>query len=138
MPLLSQTKIHTTMARYSDLNLDFNEHPVSGDVTILTDMNALSRSIRNLVFTGKYDRPFRPELDSGIRNYLFEPMTAITAVRISNAIENVIRNHEPRVQLLDVKVVANESTNSFDTKIVFRPNNVNQTAELTLSLERTR
>ena len=126
------------MAQYSDLNLDFIEHPVSGDVTILTDMDALMRSIRNLVFTGKYDRPFRPELNSGIRNYLFEPMTAITAVRISNAIENVIRNHEPRVELLDVKVVANEATNSFDTKIVFRPKNVNQTAELTLSLERTR
>ena len=126
------------MAQYSDLNLDFIEHPVSGDVTILTDMDALMRSIRNLVFTGKYDRPFRPELNSGIRNYLFEPMTAITAVRISNAIENVIRNHEPRVELLDVKVVANETTNSFDTKIVFRPKNVNQTAELTLSLERTR
>tara|TARA_B100002019_G_C20939155_1_gene435952 strand:- start:242 stop:622 length:381 start_codon:yes stop_codon:yes gene_type:complete len=126
------------MARYSDLNLDFNPHPLSGDVTILTDMNALMRSLRNLVFTGKYDRPFRPELDSGLRNYLFEPMTALTAVRISNAIENTIRNHEPRVELIDVKVVANESTNSFDTKIVFRPKNVNETAELTLSLERTR
>ena len=43
------------MARYSDLNLDFNPHPLSGDVTILTDMNALMRSLRNLVFTGKYD-----------------------------------------------------------------------------------
>ena len=53
------------MARYSDLNLDFTPHPMNGDVTILTDMNALKRSVRNLVFTNTYDRPFRPELNAG-------------------------------------------------------------------------
>ncbi len=138
MPLLSQTKIHTTMARYSDLNLDFLPHPITGDVTILTDMNALKRSIRNLVFTNTYDRPFRPELNGGIRKYLFEPMTALTAVRISDAIENVIREHEPRVELLDIRVRGNESKNSFDVKLVFRPKNINQTVQLNLVLQRTR
>ena len=126
------------MARYSDLNLDFTPHPVNGDVTILTDMDALKRSVRNLVLTNPYDRPFRPELNAGVRRYLFEPMTALTAVRISNAIENVIRDHEPRIELIDVRVVANESRNSFDVKIVFRPKNINQTVQVNLVLERTR
>ena len=126
------------MARYSDLNLDFIPHPLTGDVTILTDMNALKRSVRNLVFTNAYDRPFRPELNAGIRRYLFEPMTALTAVKISNAIENVIRDHEPRIDLIDIRVVGNESRNSFDVKLVFRPKNVNETVQVNLILERTR
>lgn len=126
------------MARYSDLNLDFIPHPLTGDVTILTDMNALKRSVRNLVFTNAYDRPFRPELNAGIRRYLFEPMTALTAVKISNAIENVIRDHEPRIDLIDIRVMGNESRNSFDVKLVFRPKNVNETVQVNLILERTR
>ena len=126
------------MSRYSDLNLDFVPHPMTGDVTILTDMEALKRSIRNLVFTSKYERRFRPELDAGIRRYLFEPMTSITAVRIKNAIENVIKNFEPRVEVISVVVNANESRNAFDISIVFRPKNVNQTTQVNLILERTR
>lgn len=126
------------MTRYSDLNLDFIPHPVSGDITFLTDMEALKRSVRNLVFTSIYERPFRPEIDAGLRQYLFEPMTPLTAVRIQNAVENVIRNHEPRVDVLNVVVNGNEAKNSFDVSIVFRPKNVNTTSQVKLSLERAR
>jgi phage baseplate assembly protein W len=126
------------MARYSDLNLDFVPHPMTGDVTILTDMNALQRSVRNLVLTARYDRPFRPELDSGIHRYLFEPMTPLTAIRIKNAIEKIIKDAEPRVELVDVVVSANEPKNSFDVVIVFRPKNVRETGQVTLTLERAR
>ena len=101
-------------------------------------MDALKRSVRNLVLTSSYERPFRPEIDAGVRQYLFEPMTAITAVRIKNAIENTIRNHEPRVELINVVVTSNERTNSFDVSIVFRPKNVNTTEQVTFSLERAR
>lgn len=126
------------MARYSDINLDFTPHPVSGDITFLTDLEALKRSVRNLVFTSIYERPFRPEINAGVRQYLFEPMTALTAVRIQNAIENVIRNHEPRVDVLNVVVTGNESKNSFDVSILIRPKNINTTAQVKLSLERAR
>jgi len=126
------------MTRYSDLNLDFIPHPLTGDVTILTDMNALKRSIRNLVLTSSYDRPFRPELNSGVHLYLFEPMTTVTAVRIKNSIEKVIKENEPRVELVDVVVSGNEVKNSFDVSIVFRPKNVRETGQVTLTLERLR
>ena len=65
-------------------------------------------------------------------------MTSITAVRIKNAIENVIKNFEPRVEVISVVVNANESRNAFDVSIVFRPKNVNQTTQVNLILERTR
>jgi len=126
------------MAKYSDLNLDFVPHPLTGDVTVLTDMEALKRSIRNLVYTSKYERRFRPELDAGVRKYLFEPLTSITCLKIKNAIENIIKQQEKRVELIEVSVSGNERTNSFDVSIVFRPKNVRDVTNLSLTLTRTR
>jgi len=126
------------MARYKDLNLDFTRHPMTNDVATLTDMEALKRSVRNIVLTSKYDRPFKPEMDSGIRKYLFELSTPLTALRIKNSIELAIKNFEPRVELLNVTVRSNPDRNSYDVAILFRPKNVNQTAQVTFVLERTR
>ena len=111
---------------------------MTGDVTILTDMEALKRSIRNLVFTSKYERRFRPELDAGIRRYLFEPLTSITCLKIKNAIENTIKQQEKRVELIEISVTGNEKTNSFDVSILFRPKNVRDVTNLSLTLTRTR
>jgi len=126
------------MARYKDLNLDFTRHPMTNDVATLTDMEALKRSVRNIVLTSKYDRPFKPEMDAGIRKYLFELSTPLTALRIKNSIELAIKNFEPRVELLNVTVRSNPDRNSYDVAILFRPKNVNQTAQVTFVLERTR
>ena len=126
------------MARYSDLNLDFIPHPITGDISTLTDMEALKRSVRNLVLTGPNDRRFRPELEAGVHRYLFEPMTSITAVKIKNAIEHVIKQFEPRVEIIDVIVVSNEDKNSFDVTVVFRPKNTQEQGQLTITLERVR
>ena len=126
------------MARYSDIDLDFKAHPVSGDIVTLTDMEALKRSVRNLVLTKKYDRPFRPELDAGVHQFLFEPVTPVVAIKIKNKIEEIIKNFEPRVELLDVVVTSLPDTNSFTVSIVFRPVNVRNTGTITFSLERSR
>tara|TARA_B100001094_G_C18167216_1_gene792880 strand:+ start:107 stop:487 length:381 start_codon:yes stop_codon:yes gene_type:complete len=126
------------MARYKDLNLDFVRHPMTNDVSMLTDMEALKRSVRNIVLTSKYDRPFKPEMDAGIRKYLFELSSPVTVLRIKNAIEVAIENFEPRVELLNVVVDSKEDTNAYDVSILFRPKNINQTAQVTFVLERTR
>ena len=126
------------MARYSDIDLDFKAHPVSGDIVTLTDMEALKKSVRNLVLTKRYDRPFRPELDAGVHQYLFEPATPLVAIKIKNKIEEIIKLFEPRVELLDVVVTSVPEMNSFTVSIVFRPVNVRNTATVTLNLERTR
>ena len=68
------------MTRYKDLNLDFIRHPMTNDVSMLTDMEALKRSVRNLILTSKYDRPFKPQMDAGIRKYLFELRTPLPQV----------------------------------------------------------
>jgi len=88
--------------------------------------------------TSKYDRPFKPEMDAGIRKYLFELSSPVTVLRIKNAIEVAIENFEPRVELLNVVVDSKEDTNAYDVSILFRPKNINQTAQVTFVLERTR
>jgi phage baseplate assembly protein W len=126
------------MARYTDLDLNFDLHPLTKDVTVLNDMEALKRSVRNLVLTSRYDRPFKPQIDCGVRQYLFELFSPVVSVKIKNAIERVIRNFEPRVELLNVLVRTNEDRNAYDVTIVFRPKNINQTTQVTFVLERTR
>ena len=90
------------------------------------------------LLTKRYDRPFRPELDAGVHQYLFELATPVTAIKIKNKIEETVRRFEPRVELLDVVVTSVPELNSFTVSIVFRPVNVRNTATVTLNLERTR
>ena len=126
------------MPKYSDINLNFTPHPISKDVTIVTDFEALKKSVKHLVFTSVYDRPFKPQLDCGLRQYLFEPLTPLTLTRIQNAIKLTIDQHEPRVELLDLTVRGSTDRNSVDITIFFRPVNVNKTTSVNFSLERTR
>ena len=80
---------------YKDLNLNFGIHPVTKQINTLTDA-AVKRSVRNLVQYGFYEKPFHPEIGSGVRDMLFENMTPITAQTLSKQIEDVITNFEPR------------------------------------------
>ncbi len=72
---------------YKDLNLNFSANPVTGDVTMVTDVNAVKRSVRNLLLTNHYDRPFHPEIGSNIQNILFQNFGPITGNQLSRAIE---------------------------------------------------
>ena len=63
---------------YKDLNLNFTRNPVTGDVATVTDVNAVKRSIRNLLLTNHYERPFHPEIGSDIPALLFENFGPIT------------------------------------------------------------
>ena len=97
--------------KYEDLDLDFIAHPTTGDITTKSDLEAVKRSVRNLVLTSKYERPFQPFLHSGIRGMLFEPLTAITAFSIRQNIIDVIKQYEPRASLMNVRVTADSEKN---------------------------
>lgn len=91
---------------YCDLDLDFKPHPTTKDVLMKTDEEAIKRSLRNLIYTNFYERPFQAHLGSGIYQLLFEPLTPLTQTYLKNAIEEVIRNYEPRVRVDLVKVTS--------------------------------
>ena len=105
---------------FKDLDLDFGLNSVTKDVNKLTDAEAIKRSVRNLINTNNYERPFRPEIGSGIRGLLFEPMTELTSHFMQLKIAEVLNIHEPRIILDDIQIRANPDENAYATKIIFR------------------
>ena len=124
---------------YKDLNLGFQKNTATKDIQKLTDVEAIKRSVRNLVQLNHYEKPFHPEIGSNIRRTLFETLSPITAVMLSEQIENVIRTYEPRVELHRVDSIPNLDRNAYDVRIEFFI--VNAPAELValdVLLERVR
>ena len=101
---------------YRDINLNLSQNPITNDVTTVTDVNAVKRSMNNLLRTNHYDRPFHPEIGSAIQHLLFEDYGPITANRLQRAIEEVIGNFEPRARITQVE--CNPIPNSNDYEII--------------------
>jgi phage baseplate assembly protein W len=104
---------------YSDIDLFFGPKTGTGDVNRVTNFTAVKRSVRNLVLTNFYEKPFHPEIGSGVRDILFEPMTPITAYVLTMKIEEVIENFEPRVRLVGVRAQPNLDNNAYEVSIEF-------------------
>ena len=109
---------------YKDLNLNFTSNPVTGDVTTLTDVNAVKRSVRNLLLTNHYDRPFHPEIGSNVQALLFENFGPITGNQLSRTIEEMIANFEPRARVETVECFPILETNTYDVRIYFYVENL--------------
>ena len=109
---------------YRDLNLNFTANPVTSDVTTVTDVNAVKRSVRNLLLTNHYDRPFHPEIGSNIPYLLFENFGPITGNQMSRAIEEMISNFEPRARVENVECYPLSDTNTYDVRIYFYVENM--------------
>ena len=128
-----------SVRRYTDLDLFFGKKTSNSDVSEVVDIQAVKRSVRNLVLMNVYEKPFHPEIASGVRGMLFELMTPVTAVILSRQIEDVIINFEPRVKLVGVKTLPDLDKNSYEVSIEFYVvNTPTELVELTLFLERLR
>ena len=102
---------------FKDVSASFKINPINSDVIILKNENAISRSIRNLIFTLPGEKPFEPTVGSNVTRLLFENLDALTASSIQTEIEFTINNFEPRVDLTGVKVTPNFDNNAFDVVI---------------------
>jgi len=122
--------------QYNDLDLFFSKKSGSNDVTQITDVEAVKRSIRNLVLTNFYEKPFHPEIGSGVRDMLFENMTPITAVVLARKVEDVIENFEPRARLISVRSLPNLDRNEYEVTIeFFVVNTPTELVDMTVFLE---
>lgn len=127
----------TRTIRYADL--DYNLRPLShnnikGDIAVLTDIDAIKNSIRNLVLSGPYERPFQPNLGSRIKFLLFENANPLTALNLKEEIERVIRVNEPRVSDVYVDISDRREENAYDVSVHFAINNFNpQTVEFIIN-----
>lgn len=123
---------------FVDLDLNFLANPATGDVSKKYDENAIKQSIKNLILTNHYERPFHPEIGSQINSLLFEPFTPLTQAMIERAIINTITNFEPRVELLGVNVIQNPDNNTLYVTITFTIVNTTTPVTLDFTLQRTR
>ena len=114
-----QSKSTRNSRRFRDIDLDFSRNAVTNDVNIVEDDVAVKRSLRNLIQTNFYERPFQPELGCGVRELLFENFTPMTKVFLQKKIEEVIINYEPRVELQNVAVDDDQDKNRLVVDIYF-------------------
>jgi phage baseplate assembly protein W len=123
---------------YSDIDFTFTKKPVVGDVALSYDNQAVIRSIRNLLSTRHYERPFNPDLGSNMDALLFEMVSPLTANALKNEITVTIQNYERRATIKDVVVSAQPDKNAYEATITFYIENATLPTTVTLLLERNR
>ena len=132
----SKNDITRNVRQYKDLDLFFSKLQGSKDISKVTDIEAVKRSVRNLVLTNFYEKPFHPEIGSGVRDMLFENMTPLTAVVLAKKVEDVIENFEPRARLISVRALPNLDRNEYEVTIeFFVVNTPTELVDMTVFLE---
>jgi len=123
---------------FTDIDLNFTAHPVTKDITRRFDDNAIKASVKNLLLTRNFERPFHSEIGSPIRALLFELPGPMFTVMLQRAIIDVINNFEPRVEIIDVRVNDASDNNAVYVTLEFKIVNTERPITLDLTLERTR
>ena len=135
----SQNTSSRNTRRYIDLDLLFKRMIPRGDVNTITDIQAVKRSVRNLVLLNPYEKPFHPEISSGVRGMLFELMTPFVAAQLTKKVEDVINNFEPRARLVSVRSIPDYDRNAYEVSVEFYVvNTPTELVDLTVMLERLR
>ena len=123
---------------YKDIDLDFGRNTVTNDINKLSDVEAVKRSVRNLINTNHYERPFHPEIGSNLRAMLFENISPQMTHAISKQIDLLLKNFEPRVRLVQVNVQPFTERNGYRASISFYVINTPERVEIETFLERLR
>ena len=123
---------------FSDIDLSFVPHPVTGDLLAKYDENAVKNSIKNLILTRHFERPFRSAIGSNVTSLLFELEGPALAALVEKEIVNTIANFEPRVDVLQVDVAVTPEHNNLQASIYFRIKNTSTPVKLDLIIRRTR
>ena len=130
--------INRNTRQFSDLSLLFTSHPVTADVVKKVDEEAVKASIRNLISTKNYERPFHPEIGCQIYSLLFENFTPVVKQVMRKTIFSVIEKFEPRVVVLDVVIRDKVDNNSIDVDIIFKIINSEKPITLKTAISRVR
>ena len=123
---------------YSDIDFTFTKKPVTGDVALSYDDQAVIRSVRNLLSTNHFERPFNPDLGSNLNALLFELVSPLTSTALQREITTTIENYEPRANLKEVVVEPLADQNAYNVTLTFYIENATLPTTVTLLLERNR
>jgi phage baseplate assembly protein W len=127
-----------TVRDFKDLDLSFIPHPVKKDINKHVGVKAVINSIKNLVLTNHYEKPFQPEIGSNVRKLLFENIDELTSIALQREISQVIANYEPRASVSKVYVFADYDNNGFNVEVEFSIINQPDQITITFFLERIR
>lgn len=124
---------------FKDISAVFEVNPLNDDLIILKNSNAIARSIRNIIFTARGDKPFNPFFGSRVSELLFDPMDQITTLAIKTEIEETIKNFESRVDLKEVQVNPSYDDNEYNVVINYEIIGIDvDPQQLSFALELTR
>ena len=104
---------------FKDINLSFKRHPVTNDVVVIRDEDAIKRSVRNIIFTILGEKPFEPNFGSVINESLFDLNTNLNEIRVSDEIRSSLLNYEPRISNIDVTVTVAPDTNEMNCTVQY-------------------
>ena len=134
----ANNNISRNVKQYRDLDLFFSKKS-NNDVNKVTDIEAVKRSVRNLVLLNSYEKPFHPEIAGDVRALLFENMTPLTSAVIARKVQDVIENFEPRARLTGVNATPNFDRNAYELSVYFYVVNAQtELVEVDALLERLR
>ena len=123
---------------YKDLNMSFTKNPATKDVARLFDIQAIKRSVKNIILTNKYERPFNPDFGCNLRGFLFENLTEPKVVIIKDRVAMAIEKYEPRVSVEDVIVKNSSDPNGINIQVSFLINGVEAPVTVSTFLQRVR
>jgi len=123
---------------YKDLDLNFRVHPIKKDVTMHYNEKAIINSVKNLVSTNFYERPFRPEIGSDVRRILFEMVDSVSGAALERQIAEVINNFEPRVSIETITAIPSPDENGYKVTLSFFINTLPNPITINFFLERIR
>ena len=123
---------------YRDIPMSFNVHPITGNMKLVGNAEAIKQSVKNIVLTNFYERPYQPELGGNVLSQLFENISPITEYNVSRNIRQALENNEPRAVVEDITTSANGDQNSLQVTIKFSVRNIPEPIEVDILLERVR
>ena len=124
---------------YKDISLYFTRNPVTSDVSTVTDIQDIKRAVRHLVLLNPGEKPFHPEIGTGVRAALFQNFTAPVKALLNSRIQEQLRKYEPRIEVTNVSMNDNIDNNELSCKIEFKVRNARQqTEEVDIFLQRLR
>jgi len=135
--VVNNAKVVATKNNYRDLDLLFKAHPITKDVTTRSDVEAVKRSVKNIVLTNHYERPFKPGFGGSLRDLLFELNTDRKIRKVQERIADTIKNFEPRVDAVST-IISNNDSNEINVQIFYTIKNTRRQQDVEFTITRAR
>ena len=135
---LEQARVVSKKKPHRDLDLSLKIHPIRKDIIPLKDDAAIRNSVKNLIITNFYERPFQDDLGANLRGLLFEPAGTLTNIELRDNITSVIQKYESRVTVTSIDITDIVDTNEYFIEVFFKIKGFNEEQVVEIPLRRLR